>query len=144
MTSKVNKKRKSKDAAVQPPIKKKQSTQVNEPCFFCKKEGHMKKNCTSYHAWRAKKGTNFALVCSEVNLTSVPTHTWWLDSGATTNISVTMQGCLNCRKPSDAERFIYVGNGKSVEVEAIGTFRLLLKTGYYLDLNETYIVPSFR
>ena len=30
------------------------------------------------------------------------------------------------------------------KVEAIGTFRLLLKTGVYLDLKKTYIVPSFR
>ena len=37
-----------------------------------------------------------------------------------------------------------MGDGKSVEVEAIGNFRLLLKTGIYLDLKETFIVPSFR
>ena len=37
-----------------------------------------------------------------------------------------------------------MGDSKLVEVEAIGTFRLLLKTCYYLDLNETFIVLSFR
>ena len=36
------------------------------------------------------------------------------------------------------------GDDKSVEVEAIRTFRLLLRTKFYLDLNETFIVPSFR
>ncbi|MCV5003951.1 hypothetical protein OFM39_30305, partial [Escherichia coli] len=77
-------------------------------------------------------------------LASVPRNTWWLDSGATTNISVSMQGCLSYRKPNDAERRIYVGDGKSVEVEAIGHFRLLLSTGYYLDLIDTFVVPSFR
>ena len=106
--------------------------------------GHKKKQCTNYHAWRTKKGTLLNLVCSEVNLTSVPKHTWWIDYGATTHISVSMQGCLSCRKPNDGERYIFVGNGKKVEVEAIGTFRLLLKSGTYLDLNETYVVPSFR
>ena len=29
-------------------------------------------------------------------------------------------------------------------MEAIGTFRLQLKTGFYLDLYETFVVPSFR
>jgi len=29
-------------------------------------------------------------------------------------------------------------------VETIGTFRLQLKTGFYLDLFETFVVPSFR
>ena len=55
-----------------------------------------------------------------------------------------MQGCLSYRKPNDVERYIYVGNGNKVEVEAIGKFRLLLMTEAYLDLDETFIVPSFR
>ncbi|KAL5569428.1 hypothetical protein UlMin_026003 [Ulmus minor] len=55
-----------------------------------------------------------------------------------------MQGCLSYRKPSDAERCNYVGDGQSVEVEAIGHFRLLLKSGYFLDLIDTFVVPSFR
>jgi len=87
---------------------------------------------------------SLAMVCSEVNLTSVPSNTWWLDSGATTNISVSMKGCFNYRKPTDSERWIYVGDGKSVEVEAIGHFRLLLCTDFYLDLKDTFVVPSFR
>ena len=84
------------------------------------------------------------LVCSEVNLASVPRNTWWIDSGATTHISVSMQGCLSYRKPSDGERHIFVGDGQPVEVEAIGHFRLLLGTGFYLDLKDTFVVPSFR
>ena len=99
---------------------------------------------TIIYAWRAKKGTLLNLVCSEVNLTSVPKHTWWIDSGATTHISVSMQGCLSCQKPNDGERYIFVRDGKKVEVEAIGIFRLLLKSSTYLDLNETFVVPSFR
>ena len=55
-----------------------------------------------------------------------------------------MQGCLSCQKPNDVERYIYVGDDNKVKVEAIGKFRLLLTTGAYLDLNETFIVPSFR
>ena len=105
---------------------------------------HKKKQCTNYHAWRAKKGTLLNLVCSEVNLTSIPKHTWWIDSDATNHISVSLQGCLSCRNPNDGERYIFVGDGKKIEVEAIGIFRLLLKSGTYLDLNETFFVPSFR
>ena len=113
-------------------------------CFFYGAAGHKKKQCTNYHVWRAKKGTLLNLVYYEVNLTSVPKHTWWIDSGATTHISVFMQGSLSCRKPNDGERYIFVGDGKKVEVEAIEIFRLLLKSGTYLDLNETFVVPSFR
>ena len=71
-------------------------------------------------------------------------HTWWLDSAAITHISVSMQSCLSCQKPSDGERYIYVGDGNPVEVEAIGTFRLLLRTGFYLDLIKAHVVPSLR
>ena len=55
-----------------------------------------------------------------------------------------MQGCLRKRASNDAERFIYVSDEKSVEVEAIGHFRLLLNTRIYLDLKDTFIVLSFR
>ena len=41
-------------------------------------------------------------------------------------------------------RHIFVGDEKSVEVEAIGHFRLLLGSGLYLDLKDTFIIPSFR
>ena len=60
-----------------------------------------------------RKGMLLSLVFSKVNLTSVPRHTWWIDSGATTHINVSMQGC---RKPSDGERYIYVADGKTIEV----------------------------
>ena len=79
--------------------------------FFYGAEGHKKKQCTKYHAWHAKKGVLLNLVCFKVNLTSVPRYMWWIDSGATTHISVSMQGCLSCRKTSDDERYIYVGDG---------------------------------
>ena len=94
--------------------------------------------------WCVKKGKSLALVCSKVNLAFGPKDTWWVDYGATTHISVTMQGCLWSRLPSDDERFIFVGDEKKVAVEAIGTFRLQLKIEFYLNLIETFVVPSFR
>lgn len=74
----------------------------------------------------------------------VLSDTWWIGSGATTHVSATMQDCLRSRKPIDAERYIYVGNGNKAAVEAIGVFRILLDTGFYLELEETFVVPSFR
>ena len=43
--------------------------------------------CPKFVAWRNKKGTLLTLVCYEVNLTSLPIHTWWVDSSATTHLS---------------------------------------------------------
>ena len=86
----------------------------------------------------------FTLAYLEVSLASIPRNSWWLDSIATTHISVSMQGCLSYRRPSYGERYIFMGDGKSVEVEAIGHFRWLLGTGLYLDLKDIFIIPSFR
>ncbi|KAH9679437.1 hypothetical protein KPL71_026134 [Citrus sinensis] len=139
---KGTRKKKGKAAASEGPEPKK--PKAEHGCFFYGKLGHVKKECKKYHAWHVKKGTFLTLVCSETNLASVPRNTWWIDSGATTYICVSLQGCLSYRQPSDAERCIYVGDGKTVEVEAIGHFRLLMQTGCYLDLLDTFVVPSFR
>lgn len=80
----------------------------------------------------------------EVNLTLVFGDTWWIDSGPTTHISVFIHDSLNCQKTNDGERYIYVANGKKVEVEVIGKFKLLLETEFYLDLNKIFIVLFFR
>ncbi|KAA0047806.1 Retrovirus-related Pol polyprotein from transposon TNT 1-94 [Cucumis melo var. makuwa] len=92
---------------------------IENPCFFWKKKGHLKKYCPKYAKWRVKKGKLLTFVCSQVNLAFVPTDTWWIDSGATTHISISLQGCLWSRSPNDAERFIYIDDGKEIEVEAV-------------------------
>lgn len=52
-------------------------------------------------------------------------NTWWLDSNITNNNnSVSMRGCLNCWKPNDVERYIYVGDGKSVEMASQWRWKL--------------------
>ncbi|RDX84542.1 Copia protein, partial [Mucuna pruriens] len=72
------------------------------------------------------------------NLTFVPKDTWWVDSSATTHISLTTQDCLWSLLPSDDERFIFVSNGNKVVIEAIETFILQLKIRFLLDLFETF------
>ncbi|RVW88555.1 Retrovirus-related Pol polyprotein from transposon TNT 1-94 [Vitis vinifera] len=82
-TSKDKGKRKNKDNKVAASNGPEQKKQkVEVTCFFCNKPGHTKKECTKYAAWRVKKGIFLTL------------------------------GCLSYRKPSDAERCIYVGDAK--------------------------------
>lgn len=54
-----------------------------------------------------------------------------------------MQGFLNQRKSRENEENIYSGNRTSSEVEAVGTFRLILKTGFMLDLENAFYIPFF-
>ena len=77
------------------------------------------------------------MVCSEVNLTSVPRHTWWIDSSAITHINMSTQGCLNRRKPSDDERYIHIGYDKIVEVGAIGKH-------LFFYISKAFIILSCR
>ena len=71
-----------------------------------------------------------SLAWYETNLIEVPSNTWWLDSGATINVS--NKGFLIIQKPMIMERSIVMGNRLKAEVEAIGIFRLLLDTGFFL------------
>jgi hypothetical protein len=54
-----------------------------------------------------------------------------------------MQDFMYCRNIIDGERYIYTANDKIVQVEAIEKFRLLIKTKFYLDFDETIFVFFF-
>jgi len=114
----------------------------NDACRFCKKTGHWQKDFPKRKAWFERKGKPSAFVCFESNFAEVPYNTWWLDSGCTTHVSNTMQGFLTTQTISQNEKFILMGNRAKVQVEAIGTYRLVLDTGHHLDLFQTFYVPS--
>ena len=67
-------------------------------CFFCKKKGHKKKDCTKFKKWLESKGNSISCVCYESNMVDVNHNTWWIDSGSTIYISNTLQGMQNLRK----------------------------------------------
>ncbi|XP_072064284.1 uncharacterized protein [Arachis hypogaea] len=67
-------------------------------CFFCKKKGHMKKECPKFKVWLEKKGTN---LCDLIP-----------------------SGFIRKRKPIGSKLSIYMGNRMRSRVEAVGTFRL--------------------
>jgi len=66
----------------------------------------------------------------------VPCNTWWINSGSTIHIVNTMQSFLNTRKPASNKQQFYSENKLFSHVEAVGTFRLILKTGYILNLKK--------
>ncbi|KAJ9709816.1 hypothetical protein PVL29_001334 [Vitis rotundifolia] len=93
------------------------------------------------YAIRKDNPTSF--VCYESNMVNVNTNTWWIDSGSTIHIANSLQGMQNLRKPVTSEQFILSGNKMGSHVEAIGTCYLTLNSGFVLELQKTFYVPSF-
>ena len=97
-----------------------------------------------YAKWLVKRGKLLNFACSKVNLTLVPNHTRLIDTSTSTHISVIMQGCLRSCYQLMLKDFNYVGDGNKAPIEVVGLFILQLESDYYLDLHETFYVPSFR
>ena len=55
-----------------------------------------------------------------------------------------IKGCLHCEKPRSEGKYAFTSNDTSARLEGIRTFRLLLNTGHFVDLMDTFIVPTFR
>ena len=135
-TSKSNQKRKGR-IPPQADIKKENN------CFFCKRKGHVKKDCPKFKKWLEKKGNLSSFVCYESNMVNVNINTWWIDFGSTIHIANYLQGMQNLRKLVGSELSILSGNKMGSHVEAIGTCTLTLSNGFVLVLEKTFYVPSF-
>ena len=116
-------------------------------CFFCKKKGHIKKDCAKFKAWLLKRdptgNDSLALVC-ESNLSEAPSSSWWLDSDATNHVAFTIQGFINRRKPNQDESKLTMGNNEKADVVFVGDVILILDSGFRLMLKDTFYVPSFK
>ncbi|GMP36789.1 hypothetical protein CsSME_00008798 [Camellia sinensis var. sinensis] len=106
-------------------------------CHFCRKKGHIRKDCPGFKSWLDKKGNTQCFVSYESLLVDVPPNSWWIDTGASIHITNSLQGYLTSRKLNKGERTITVGNGIEVDAEAIGTLRLILDSEA-LDMFKLY------
>ena len=86
-------------------------------CFFCKKQGHWKRNCPLYIASldpnrpKKKQGNYMIIPC---NFFICDTTAWVLDTGSPYHICNLMQGLQVSRRFDDDERFLNVGDGSKV------------------------------
>jgi hypothetical protein len=107
-------------------------------CFYCKK-----RNCPQF--LEDKKNRNVpsssGILVIEINLaTSI--SDWVLDTGSCAHICSNVQVLKNKRLLGKGEMQLWVGNGTSVVVVAVGDLDLYLPSGLILELSSVYFVPS--
>lgn len=117
-------------------VKTSQKQDVGEvTCFFCKKTGHLKKDCRKYIKGKAnkeKEKANQAVsedsgthICSDVQQDNCCERAWYIDSGATSYMSSdkdffkVLSTCTNEK--------VRLANGDNADVHGIGSGYLTCK-----------------
>src|SRR4051812_26835460 len=117
-------------------------------CFYCKGEGHWKRNCPKYlkdnKAGKVAKRDEgiFDIHIVDLLLTSAGNTSWILDTGSVAHISNSIQGLRNRRRLLKDEVTMRMGNGCQFEVLAVGGKHLSLPSRLVLVLNNCYYVPT--
>lgn len=120
-------------------------------CFYCKESGHWKRNCKKYLASEDKKkkagsktspqGT-LAVNVLDIFLSDSPINSWVFDTGSVAHICNSMQGLIRSRGVARGEVDFRVGNKARVAALTVGTMQLHLPSGFIMELNNCYYVPS--
>ncbi|GJV80382.1 retrotransposon protein, putative, ty1-copia subclass [Tanacetum coccineum] len=118
----------------------------NDACHHYKEVGHWKRNCPVYLAelMKNKKQAGFASSSGifTIELFSFPNKSWVYDTGCGTHICITKQGLSEARKLKQGDIYLYVGNGVRTQVEAIGSYDLVLPNGLVICLYNFHYAPS--
>ncbi|GJZ03743.1 retrotransposon protein, putative, ty1-copia subclass, partial [Tanacetum coccineum] len=103
----------------------------NDACHHYKEVGHCKRNCLAYLAELIKKkqvGTASSSDIFVIELFSFPTKSWVYDASCGTHICNTKHGLRRVRKLK--------------QVEAIGSFNLVLPNGLVICLDNCHYAPT--
>ncbi|GJY76645.1 retrotransposon protein, putative, ty1-copia subclass [Tanacetum coccineum] len=98
-----------------------------------KEVGHWKRNCLVYLVELLKKKKKVSFASSSdifiIELFSFSNKSWVFDTGCGTHICNTKQGLRIEKKLKEGSLYLYVGNGVRAQVEAIGSYDLVLPNG---------------
>nr|GEY72989.1 hypothetical protein [Tanacetum cinerariifolium] len=112
----------------------------------CKEVGHWKMNYPVYLAELLNKkkqvGSASSLGIFTIELFDFPNTSWVYDTGCGTHIGIIKQGFREARKLKQGSLYLYVGNGVRAQVEAIGSFNLVLPNGLVICLDNCHYAPS--
>ncbi|GJY04159.1 retrotransposon protein, putative, ty1-copia subclass [Tanacetum coccineum] len=114
----------------------------DDTCHHCKEVGHWKRNCPVYLAELLKKKKQVGSASSSgiftIELFAFPNKSWVYDTGCGTHICITKHGFREARKLKQGALYLYVGNGVRAQVEAIGSYDLVLPNGLVICLDNYF------
>ncbi|GJT34606.1 retrotransposon protein, putative, ty1-copia subclass [Tanacetum coccineum] len=118
----------------------------DDTCHHCKEVGHWKRNCHVYLAELLKKKKQVGSASSSsifaIELFAFPNKSWVYDTGCGTHVCITKQGFREARKLKQGALYLYVGNDVRAQVEAIGSYDLVLPNGLVICLDNCHYAPS--
>src|SRR3990170_6697520 len=106
---------------VTPMKKPKAGPKPETKCFYCKGNGHWKRNCPKYMADKKDGKVNksiFDIHVIDVYLTSVRSSTWVFDTGSVAKISNSKQELQNKQRLVKCEVTMCVGSDSKVDTIA--------------------------
>ena len=125
---------------------KKQKVAANDPCFECGEIGHWKRNCPTYlkelKAKRDAGQTSGTIFMIYIELNTVFSYIWVLDTGCGTHICNMLQGFIRKKHIKKGDISLFMGNGAKVQVEAQGDYLLKLPSGLEILLKDVLYAPS--
>ncbi|GKE98131.1 retrotransposon protein, putative, ty1-copia subclass, partial [Tanacetum coccineum] len=118
----------------------------DDACHHYKEVVHWKQNCSVYLAELLKKKKQVGSASSSgiftIELFAFPNKSWVYDTGYGTNICITKQGFREARKLKQGALYLYVGNDVRAQVEAIGSYDLVLPNGLVICLDNFHYAPT--
>jgi hypothetical protein len=128
----------------------KASPAANAECFHRKEIGHWKRNCKLYLASLKNKGskgtsTSGALhvyVTDHIFLADTVINSRVFDTGSVAHICNLTQGMIRSRSVEKGEVDFRVSNNARVVALTVGAMQLHLPSGFIMELNNCYFVPS--
>ncbi|GKD82077.1 retrotransposon protein, putative, ty1-copia subclass, partial [Tanacetum coccineum] len=147
---KVNGKGNDKQVYIPKPKTHKPSTKEHptkdDTCHHCKEVGHWKRNCHVYLAELLKKKKQVGSASSsgifKIELFVFPNKSWVYDTGFGTHICIIKQGFREARKLKQEALYLCMCNGICAQVEAIGSYDLVLPNGLVICLDNCHYAPS--
>ncbi|GJY02119.1 retrotransposon protein, putative, ty1-copia subclass [Tanacetum coccineum] len=120
----------------------------DDTCHHCKEVGHWKRNYPVFLAELLKKkkqvGTANSSSIFTIVLFAFPNKSWVYDTGCGTRVCITKQGFRETRKLKQGALYLYVGNDVRAQVEAIGSFDLVLPNGLVICLTMVIMLLRYR